>query len=87
MNDRAWPVLGQQPVDQIGITNIALDKNMPPIVQKPGKILQIPGIGQLVQIDDRMIESTQVIKNEIRADESSSSCDQKNISDQHFTPS
>jgi hypothetical protein len=33
-----------------------------------------------------MVESPQVIKNEIRADESSSSGDQKNISDRHTAP-
>lgn len=86
MNDRVWPVFSQQSVDQLGIVNITLDKNMAAIAQKPCKILQIPGIRQFVEIDDGMVEPLQTVENEIWADKPGSSSDQKNFPDQNPAP-
>lgn len=49
MNHRTHPVLGQQPFEQLGIGNVALQENVPRIAIQGRQILQIAGIGEFVR--------------------------------------
>lgn len=46
---------GKQLVDQFAIANIAVHEDMPRIALKRCKVFQIAGIGELVEVDDRLV--------------------------------
>jgi hypothetical protein len=68
MYQRAWPMSGQELRDELKITNVALNKNVPGVIRKSGEIFQITGIGQYIEIDDLLRRLLQPLKDEIAAD-------------------
>ena len=53
MDDRARVMLFEQLPDKTAIADIAVNKFIPPIRRDALQIVQVPGVRQLVQIDDR----------------------------------
>ena len=74
MNHRTHPVLGQQPFEQLGIGNVALQENVPRIAIQGRQILQVAGIGEFVQIHHRLVAAGQPVQNEIAANETGAAC-------------
>jgi hypothetical protein len=62
-------VHGEQVIDQIAITDVAVNENMAIVAVQSFQRLQIAGIGQLVEVDHCFIEMIQPIENEIPPDE------------------
>lgn len=71
IDDGARLVRGQQIADQIAVADVAANEDMAVIAVQPLQRIQIAGIGQLVEIDDRLIEVFQPVENKIPTDESS----------------
>lgn len=69
VDDGARLMLSQQALDQGGISNVALHKNMARITLQGRQILQVTGIGQLVEVDHGFIRMRQPVEHKIGADE------------------
>jgi len=54
MHDRTRPMFRNQPADEIGVGDVTLDEVIPRLTLKARKILQIPGVGQRIQINDSL---------------------------------
>ncbi|MNG13513.1 hypothetical protein D3C84_971980 [compost metagenome] len=62
-------VLFEQALDQGTVTDIALHEYMPGIARQAAEVIQVAGIGQLVQIDYGFIGMSEPVQYEIRPDE------------------
>jgi len=69
IDDRARLVFGQQFANQGTITDVALHEEVPTVALQTGQILQIAGIGELVEIEDRFVVGFKPVEYEVRADE------------------
>ena len=70
-------VLGQQAVDQFGITDVALHKDMPRIALQAGQGFQIARVGEFVKVDDGLLTGGQPVQHKVGADESGCAGDKK----------
>ena len=69
IDDGTGLVLRQQAVDQRRVAEISVDKHMPRIAIQRGEVLPVAGIGELVQVDDRLAGAGQPVQHEVAADE------------------
>ena len=69
VQDGARLVFVEQSRQQIEISDVALDENMAWVALQAGQILQVTGIGQLVEIKNRLIALGEPVQHEIAADE------------------
>jgi hypothetical protein len=74
----SWLVFAQQLIKKLAVTNVTLNEVMPARVMQTRKILQIPGVGESVEIDNFIVALIRPIQYEIAADETGPSGD-KNI--------
>src|SRR6202040_4333290 len=59
----------QQMAYQVAITQRAADEDFECIAFKRGQIAEIAGVGQLVEVDDRLDAGVEPVENEIGTDE------------------
>jgi len=71
VDDSTRLVLGQQSGDEVKVANAAFDEHMPCIAVERGEILQIAGVGQLVEVDDGFVGLGQPVEDKIAANETS----------------
>jgi len=69
IDHRARLVLGQQAVEQRAVADVALDEDVARIVLERGQGLEIAGVGELVEVDDRFVALGDPVEDEIGADE------------------
>jgi len=69
MDDSARPVLGEQPVDEFAVADVAANEDMARVVGERRQILGIAGVGEGVEIEDGLVALRQPVEDEIRADE------------------
>lgn len=69
IDDGAGLVLGQELGDEVEITDVALDENMPGITVDRSEVLQVAGVGQRIEIDDFFVRLSQPVEDKIAADE------------------
>jgi hypothetical protein len=69
VHDRPRLVRRQQLVDRRAIADVGLGKPVQRIVLQRRQVLQVPGIGQLVDIEDCLVTITQPVEYEVGADE------------------
>ena len=48
-------VLGQQSADEFGVTDVALNKNMPRIALQAGQGFGVTCVGEFVEVDDGLL--------------------------------
>ena len=65
VDDGPWLVLIEQALYQFGIANVAAHKNVPRIILERNKILLIASVGQLVQVENRLIDTCKPVKYKI----------------------
>src|SRR5262245_9558053 len=75
IDDGAGTVLGEQSVDQRCFADVSTHKNMPFIILQTRQIFQIACIGELVEIDDKLVVVRQPVKNEVSANKPSAAGD------------
>ncbi len=71
VHDGPGLVLGQQTIHQGPVTDVAVHKNVARIILDGSQAFQIPGVGQGIQIDHRLIIAAQPVQNKITADKTS----------------
>ena len=76
IDDGARPVLGQQPGDQVESPMSPWTKHVARIAVQRCQVLQIAGVGELVEVDDRLVGLRQPVEDEIAADEAGAAGDQ-----------
>ena len=55
VDDGTWLMLCQQAIHEHPVTDVALHKMMPGILGKRDEVVEIACVGQLVEIDDRLV--------------------------------
>ena len=76
VHHRTRPMLGQQPLHQRTVADVPLHKDMAGIVLERSQRLQIARIGELVQIDHRLLMPSHPVQHKISADETGAACDE-----------
>jgi hypothetical protein len=68
--DRSHAMFSQHARDQIEIANVRLDEYMALVVLYRTKVFEVPGVRQLVEIDNGFVALFEPVENEVRADKS-----------------
>ena len=68
VDNRAGPMLGEDLGDKFGITDITPDEGVTEIPIKRCKVLEVPCVGELIQVDDGVFLKIYPVDNEIRTD-------------------
>ena len=76
IDDGAGLVLGKQFGDEVEVADVALDENVAGIATQAGEILEVAGVGQRVEVDDRLVGLRQPVEDEIAADETGTAGDE-----------
>ena len=76
VQDGSGLVLRQQAGDQLGITNVALHKDMPRVAVQRCQRFKVAGIGQLVEVDDGLVGLGQPVEDEVGTNEAGSAGDE-----------
>ena len=79
IDHRAWPVLGQQARHQSAVGDIPLHKDVAWVALQRGQVLQIAGVGQLVQVEHRLIGLCQPVKHKVGADKTGAARHQNHV--------
>ena len=74
---RARTVLRQQPIDQGPVADVALHEVVAGVALQAGQVLAVAGVGELVQVDDRLVRLRQPVEHEVAADETGTAGDKK----------
>ena len=72
----ARPVLGQQALHQSAVADAAVHKVVPRIALQAGKVFEVAGVSEQVEVDDRLVALSQPVKHEVAADESGTAGDE-----------
>ena len=76
VHHRARPVLGQQALDQGRIADVALHEDMARVAIKRGQVAPVAGVGELVEVEYRLLAGGQPVEHEVGADEAGAACDE-----------
>jgi hypothetical protein len=76
VHDGVRPVLSQQAIDELAITDITSYEYVIRVSFYGGKVAQIPSIGQEIEVDHPTLSLRDPIQNEVRTDESGSAGNQ-----------
>ncbi len=75
MHHSSRPMLGKQPRQQLGITDVAMYEAMLLTAFKRLQVGQVASVGQRIQVQHRLVVASAPLQNEIRTDEAGSACD------------
>ena len=70
------PVLGQQALHQSAVADAAVHKLVPRIALQAGEVFKVAGVGEQVEVDDRLVALGQPVEHEVAADESGTAGDE-----------
>jgi hypothetical protein len=56
IDDGAGLVLGKQAADEVKVADVALDEGVARIALQAGEVLEVAGVGQRVEVDDRLVD-------------------------------
>ena len=76
VDDGAWPVLGQQARDQRTVANVAMHKHMARIALQAGQVVQVAGVGELVEVEHGLVRAAEPVEHEVGAYEAGAAGDQ-----------
>ena len=72
----ARAVLLQQPGQQGAVADIPLHEHMARVALEAGEIVQVAGVGQLVEIDNGLVMGRKPVEYKIGTDKTCAACDQ-----------
>ena len=72
-------MLGEEFGDEVEVADVALDENVARVALQGGEVLEVAGVGQRVEIDDRLIGLGQPVEDEVAADEAGSAGDEDRV--------
>ena len=67
MQNRTRLILFEQARHQFAVTNIAMHEMMTRIIGQRSKVVGVAGIGQFVEINNRLVAASQPVEHKIRA--------------------
>ena len=73
---RARAVLGQQPVDEGAITQVALHEGVSRIALQADEVFHVAGVGEFVEVDNGLVADSQPVEYEITANEAGTAGDE-----------
>src|SRR5690606_25169563 len=76
VQDRARPVLGQQGGHALLVADVGLHEHMGRLLADRREVLEIAGVGELVDIDHRAEAGAKPVENEIGSDEAGAASDE-----------
>jgi len=71
----ARPALGQQALHQGSVADAAVHELVPRIGLQAGEVFEVAGVGEQVEVDDRLVALGQPVEHEVAADESGTAGD------------
>ena len=77
VDDSARSMSCKQLADQYEITDITLHENVACIVAQACQVLQVAGVGELVEGDDRLVGLRQPVQHKVTANETGAAGDEK----------
>ena len=79
VDDGSGLMLCQQAGQQSAVTNIALHKGVARIALQAGQSFRVARVGEFVEVDDRLLRTSQPVENEIGADEAGAASNEDHI--------
>jgi len=76
VDDGARLLFGEQFADQGAVADVALDEDVALVAVQAGEVLQVAGVGEFVEIEDRLVVLSQPVEDEVRADEAGAAGDE-----------
>jgi hypothetical protein len=76
VHDGARPVLGQQAVEQGAVADVAVHEAVAASPCSAGQVGEVAGVGQRVEVDDRLAGWRQPVEHEVAADEAGAAGDE-----------
>ena len=76
IDDRARLVLGEQRADPREIADVAMHEDVARIAREAREVLKVARIGELVEVDDRLVGLRQPVENEVATDETGAAGDE-----------
>src|SRR5574344_1119776 len=76
MQHGPWLVLRQQAIEQFAVANVPLHKEVARIALQAVQVVQVACVGELVQIEHRLVAVRQPVQNEIGANKACAACNQ-----------
>jgi hypothetical protein len=67
---------GQQAVDQRAVADVALHEDVARIALQAGQVGAVAGVGERVEVDDRLVRCRQPVEHEVAADEAGAAGDE-----------
>ncbi len=69
VHDRARSVFGQKPIEQGPVADVAAHEAVARVAFERSQIFQVAGVGECVEIDDRLVALREPVEHEVAADE------------------
>ena len=69
VDDRARPMLPEQPRDEFPVADVAADEDVPQVFAQWCEIAEIAGVREEVEVDERLVARGEPVEHEIGADE------------------
>ena len=79
MDDRPHAVFGEESLHERLIADVATDERVPGVAVEGGEIAHVPGVGELVEVDDRLVVGREPVEDEVAADESGAAGDENHV--------
>ena len=76
VHHRARPVLGQQPVEQRPVADVAAHEHMPRIAVQRRQVAEVAGVGQRVEVEHRLVALREPVEHEVGTDETGAASDE-----------
>jgi len=75
VDDRPGSMCREQPPHEPAVADVAAHEAVTRVVPERRQVGEIAGVGELVQVDDRLARRRERGQHEIRADEAGAACD------------
>ena len=75
----ARTVLGEQPLDQRLVADVAAHEDVTPVAVETREVPQIAGVGELVEVHDRLVGVFEPVEHEVRTDEAGTASDEDHV--------
>ena len=72
-------VFGEQFGNEVEVADVALDEAVARVITQAGEVFEVAGVGQGIEVDDRLIGLRQPIQDKIAADKAGATGDENHL--------
>jgi hypothetical protein len=76
VDDCPYLVLGQEPLDEAAVGDVAADKGVPWVARQAVEVPDVAGVGELVEVYDTLARGGEPVDHEVGADEAGAAGDE-----------